>query len=237
MEPDGHIRELARKTAKSIVDYGSVPMATLKETILLHEKVEELAKKEIEFPEPQEIPEVDLTPVIEKLEEVLEETKKKDYLEYDLQIDEETRKKLKGDKGDRGEKGDRGDKGEKGDNGERGTDGRNGDEITVEQIADKINSKKEIINASSIKGLLKTIGSIAESRTSIISTGSPVPTPSSKVFTYNPDGTLLRYTNGRGTKTFSYDSSGLLTSSSGTGVYNNWTFTYSNGVLTNVNLI
>lgn len=100
MLPDGLHRELAKKTAKSIVDHGSIPMATLKESILLKDKVDELLAKEIEFPEPQEIPEVDLSPLEEKLDELLVETKKKDYLEYDLQIDEETRKRLKGDKGD-----------------------------------------------------------------------------------------------------------------------------------------
>lgn len=100
MLPDDLHRELAKKTAKSIVDHGSIPMATLKESILLKDKVDELLAKEIEFPEPQEIPEVDLSPLEEKLDELLVETKKKDYLEYDLQIDEETRKRLKGDKGD-----------------------------------------------------------------------------------------------------------------------------------------
>lgn len=101
-QPDS-LRELARKTAKSIVDHGSVPMATLKESIMLKDKVDELLAKEIEFPEVEpfpEIPEVDLTPIESKLDEILVETKKKDYLEYDLQIDEETRAKLKGDKGD-----------------------------------------------------------------------------------------------------------------------------------------
>lgn len=103
MTPDSLIRELAKKTAKSIVDHGSIPMATLKESIILQEKVDELLAKEIDFPEVEpypEIPEVDLSPLEEKLDELLVETKKKDLLEYDLQIDEKTRKKLKGDKGD-----------------------------------------------------------------------------------------------------------------------------------------
>lgn len=103
MTPDDSIRELAKKTAKSIVDHGSIPMATLKESIKLQNKVDELLAKEIEFPEVTpfpEIPETDLTPVIDKLEELITESKKKDLLEYDLQIDEKTRKKLKGDKGD-----------------------------------------------------------------------------------------------------------------------------------------
>ena len=82
MQPDDSIRELAKKTAKSIVDHGSIPMATLKESIILQEKVDELLAKEIEFPEQEpfpEIPEVDLTPVIDKLDEILTESKKKTY--------------------------------------------------------------------------------------------------------------------------------------------------------------
>lgn len=102
--PEDLIRvELAKKTAKSIVDHGSIPMATLKESIKLQDKVDELLSKEIEFPEVEpfpEIPEVDFTHLEEKINEILEETKKKDLLEYDLQIDEKTRKKLKGEKGD-----------------------------------------------------------------------------------------------------------------------------------------
>jgi len=46
MQPDDSIREIAKKTAKSIVDHGSVPMATLKESIILQEKVDELLAKE-----------------------------------------------------------------------------------------------------------------------------------------------------------------------------------------------
>ena len=46
MLPDDSIRELARKTAKSIVDHGSIPMATLKESIKLQDKVDELLAKD-----------------------------------------------------------------------------------------------------------------------------------------------------------------------------------------------
>lgn len=58
MLPDGLHRELAKKTAKSIVDHGSIPMATLKESILLKDKVDELLAKEIEFPEQEPFPEI-----------------------------------------------------------------------------------------------------------------------------------------------------------------------------------
>lgn len=59
MTPEDSIRvALARKTAKSIVDHGSIPMATLKESIILQEKVDELLSKEIEFPEVEPYPEI-----------------------------------------------------------------------------------------------------------------------------------------------------------------------------------
>ena len=49
---------IAVKTAKAIVDSGSVQMATLKESISLHEKVDELLAKEIKFPEVEPFPEI-----------------------------------------------------------------------------------------------------------------------------------------------------------------------------------
>lgn len=58
MLPDDLHRELARKTAKSIVDHGSIPMATLKESIKLQDKVDELLAKEVEFPEQEPFPEI-----------------------------------------------------------------------------------------------------------------------------------------------------------------------------------
>lgn len=57
MQPDDQ-RELARKTAQSIVDHGGIPLATIKETILLKDKVDELLSKEIEFPEQEPYPEM-----------------------------------------------------------------------------------------------------------------------------------------------------------------------------------
>lgn len=57
MQPDD-LRELARKTAQSIVDHGGIPLATIKETILLKDKVDSLLSKEIEFPEPEPFPEI-----------------------------------------------------------------------------------------------------------------------------------------------------------------------------------
>lgn len=154
MTPDSLIVDLAKKTAKSIVDHGSIPMATLKESIKLHDKVDELLKKEVVFPEPQpfpEIKEVDLSPISEKLDELMVETKKKDLLEYDLQIDEKTRKKLKGDKGEKGDKGDKGldgkdgEKGEKGDKGDKGEKGEDAvlDTFFIKKLEDVERIAKE----------------------------------------------------------------------------------------------
>lgn len=167
MTPDSPIVALARKTAKSIVDHGSIPMATLKESIKLHDKVDELLAKEIEFPEPQpfpEIPEVDLSPISEKLDELMVETKKKDLLEYDLQIDEKTRKRLKGDKGDRGFPGLDGKDGKDGVDGKNGKDGKDGSPDTAEQVRDKLEELKEDerLDISAVRGVDKKIEKIAK---------------------------------------------------------------------------
>lgn len=156
MIPEDSIRiALAKKTAKSIVDHGSIPMATLKESIILQEKVDELLAKEIEFPEQEpfpEIPEVDLTPVVEKLDELLAESKKKDLLEYELQIDEKTRKRLKGIDGKDGRDGVDGVNGK---DGRDGIDGKDGSPDTPDQIVSKLESLEGEyrLDASSIKGL------------------------------------------------------------------------------------
>ena len=90
--------DLIRKRARKIVDAGDVPKATLQESITLNAKVDAL----------------------------IEEVKKKDLLEYDLQIDEDARLHLKGDKGDTGEKGEKGDTGDVGPEGKQGETGKQG---------------------------------------------------------------------------------------------------------------
>lgn len=90
--------DLIRKRAKKIVDAGDVPKAHLQESITLNEKVDAL----------------------------IEEVKKKDLLEYDIQIDEDARLHLKGDKGDTGEKGEKGNDGRDGKDGKNGKDGIDG---------------------------------------------------------------------------------------------------------------
>lgn len=167
MQPDNSIRELAKKTAKSIVDHGSIPMATLKESIILQEKVDELLAKEIEFPEQEpfpEIPEVDLTPVIDKLDEILTESKKKDLLEYDLQINEDTRNKLKGDRGDTGPSGKDGIDGLDGKDGVDGLNGKDGSPDTPEEIVTKLESLKDEsrLDVKAIKGIDKVLQSFRE---------------------------------------------------------------------------
>lgn len=164
-EPES-LRELAKKTAKSIVDHGSIPMATLKESIILQEKVDELLAKEIQFPEVEpfpEIPEVDLSNLEEKLDELLEETKKKDLLEYDLQIDEKTRKNLKGDKGEPGKDGI---DGIDGIDGVPGLPGKDGNEITSQEVRDKLESLegKEQLDVDYIKGVEELVEDIVEKR-------------------------------------------------------------------------
>lgn len=87
--------DLIRKRARKIVDAGDVPKATLQESITLNEKIDAL----------------------------IDEVKKKDLLEYDIQIDEDARLHLKGDKGGTG---DPGIDGVDGKDGVNGIDGKNG---------------------------------------------------------------------------------------------------------------
>lgn len=167
MTPDDSIRELARKTARSIVDHGSVPMATLKESIILQEKVDTLLNKpDVVIPEYPEIPEVDLSPIEEKIDEILAETKKKDSLEYDLQIDEATRAKLKGEKGDTGKSGKNGSNGIDGKDGINGIDGKDGVEISPEEVVSKLESLKDEkrLSVKAIKGLDEIIKNVKETR-------------------------------------------------------------------------
>lgn len=96
-------QKLAKKTAESIVEHGSVPMATLKETVIMQDKLDELLSKEIEFPEVIERPEVQKIS-IEGLSVIT----------------------LKGDSGDKGETGERGENGLDGLNGKDGLAGKNG---------------------------------------------------------------------------------------------------------------
>lgn len=157
MKPEDPIVNLARKTARSIVDHGSIPMATLKESIKLQDKVDELLKKEIQFPEQQpfpEIPETDLTPIETKLDEILTETKKKDL--YDIQISPELKKELRGDKGIDGKDGINGKDGSNGNNGIDGKDGENGKDgspDTPDQVIEKIMESKKLIPENKVEGL------------------------------------------------------------------------------------
>jgi hypothetical protein len=56
----------------------------------------------------------------------------------------------------------------------------------------------------------------------------------SKSITYNLDGTVNVITTASGTKTMSYNLDGTLASITGTGIYKNKTFTYTDGKLTNI---
>lgn len=150
MQPENSIRELARKTAKSIVDHGSIPMATLKESIILQDKVNELLAKEIEFPEVEPFPEIpeypteiaiNNLPEVQKVEitnlpkekddkelrtllkEISQELKKKEDYAYDIEIDSTLKEQLRGERGEAGKD---------------GVDGKNGNEIEAIEIANKL---------------------------------------------------------------------------------------------------
>jgi hypothetical protein len=161
--------ELLRKKAQKVANAGSVTLAQLDESIILNDKIDTL----------------------------IEETKKKALLEYDLQIDEETRAKLKGDKGDTGEHGNDGVDGKDGTNGKDGIDGNNGTDgkdgvngvdgkdgingvdgkdgspDTAEEIRNKLESLEgdERLDRKAIKGLDKELANIASNITSIANMG------------------------------------------------------------------
>jgi len=173
MLPEDSIRELAKKTAKSIVDHGSIPMATLKESIILKEKVDELLAKEIEFPEPEPFPrfpdyptEITVTniPEVQKVEiinhkkdkddkeqlqllkQIADEIKKKEQYTYDIEIDAILKEQLKGDKG------------------EDGKDGVDGNKIEPQEIVTKLESLDgdERLDVSAIRGTEALIEDIAK---------------------------------------------------------------------------
>jgi len=60
----------------------------------------------------------------------------------------------------------------------------------------------------------------------------------SKTFSYDANGKLLSITDGLGTRTFQYNSSGYLEKIEGTGYYKTKVFSYdSNGNLTNITIL
>ncbi len=171
--PDDGIRELAKKTAKSIVDHGSIPMATLKESIILKDKVDELLAKEIEFPEVEPFPEfpdypteisVTNLPEVQKVEiinhkkdkddkeqlqllkQIADELKKKEEYAYDIEIDSTLKEQLKGDKG------------------EDGKDGVDGNKIEPKEIVEKLESLDgdERLDVSAVRGTEALIEDIAK---------------------------------------------------------------------------
>lgn len=161
MIPDDSIRELAKKTAKSIVDHGSIPMATLKESIILQEKVDELLNKEIEFPEVEPYPEMPTEMKVSNFPEV-----------QTIKIQGLSTITLKGDKGDKGDIGERGPTGKNGNNGitpiknidyfdgnngqdgKDGKDGKDGSPDSAEEIKIKLESLKDNnrLDIKAIKG-------------------------------------------------------------------------------------
>jgi hypothetical protein len=147
-------KELTLKAAKSIAEHGSIPLATLKENIIIKDKLDELLSKEIEFPEVEPYPEmpgyptemqITNLPEVQKVEIInlpedkddsetnnllktlIEEVKKKDEYEYNIKIDPTLKAELKGEKG------------EDGIDGEDGKDGKDGAKIEGKDIIVKIN--------------------------------------------------------------------------------------------------
>ena len=209
--------DLIRKRARKIVDAGDVPKATLQESITLNEKVDAL----------------------------IEEVKKKELLEYDLQIDEDARLHLKGDKGDTGEKGEKGDTGDvgpegkqgetgkQGPKGEKGKDGEDGvDGIDGKDGKDGKNAVLRDIKISDVKELPETIATL-QNRTQLLNqmvssraNSTSNITETSKTLTFNLDGSLNSCTDSVGSETIVY-TVGIPSSVVGTGVYVNKTLTYT----------
>ena len=209
--------DLIRKRARKIVDAGDVPKATLQESITLNEKVDAL----------------------------IEEVKKKELLEYDLQIDEDARLHLKGDKGDTGEKGEKGDTGDvgpegkqgetgkQGPKGEKGKDGKDGvDGIDGKDGKDGKNAVLRDIKISDVKELPETIATL-QNRTQLLNqmvssraNSTSNITETSKTLTFNLDGSLNSCTDSVGSETIVY-TVGIPSSVVGTGVYVNKTLTYT----------
>jgi hypothetical protein len=127
-------------------------------------------------------------------------------------------------------------------NGIDGLPGTNGSPDTAEDIRNKLESLEgnERIDKSAIKGLDDELsrvstrfnagGGLARGVADRLYT--PI-TGFSKVLTYNTDGTLNSVSDSSGTKTMIW-SNGILTGYTGTQLYRNKTFTYTNGALTAV---
>lgn len=156
------------KAEKVLKNQGSIPLAILDDTTELNEKIDEV-KESLKKPEVQKVK-------IEMDEEEKDETVAAFF------------NMLKGKKGDKGDKGDKGEQGEQGMagkdgkdglngrdgtdgkngmdgrdgiDGRDGTDGKNGSPDTPDQIADKLNTLKEVIDQSVIKGLTKKIADLS----------------------------------------------------------------------------
>lgn len=241
---------LKRKAQKLVNNGGNEFLTQLEATLELGDKLDSVVEaiQSIPVPEPMEMPEhptemeISNLPEVQKVEiinlpeekddtetqnllkELIAEVKKKEEYAYDIEIDSALKEQLRGKDGLDGKDGI---------NGKDGKDGKDGTEITVEQIADKINSKENIINLTSIKGLEKIIQN-NKSGTRTVYTNQQ---PSNRSFTYNSDGTLQSMISTYGTKTFTYNAAGQVTSMIGTGIYTSKSFGYSDGKISNVNLM
>ena len=99
--------------------------------------------------------------------------------------------------GERGEQGEKGEQSERGEKGETGADGKDGSPDTNEQIADKLNTKEEIIEQSVIKGLKKDLDRLKAATTNMagrIMGGGGGRQPRVEDFEFDGDGTTTAFT-------------------------------------------
>jgi hypothetical protein len=94
---------LQRIAEKLLIHKKDVELVKLDNQIEMIDSLKAIEKNTAEKPEKPE--KIDFTEVIAKLDTLTEEVKKKEQSEYDLQIDPETREKLRGEKGEKGEAG------------------------------------------------------------------------------------------------------------------------------------
>lgn len=233
------IKGVLEEVVQAIKDIPQVEIPEAKEPL------EEVSVKN--FPEIQKVElinppsEKDDSKQIELLEEILEETKKKEEYDYDIEITPELKEELRGERGERGEQGERGERGEQG---IPGTPGKDADPTDFEAI--KIDYK-QIVNRPDIDVILQKharsskttslseLDDVDLSQLSLVD-GKYVLSPGSQtaewdhpygdaLYTYNVDGSVNTKIVGTTVLTFSYNLDGSVnTVTDGT---NTKTFSYT----------
>ena len=138
------IKEALEDVVKAVKNIPKVEIPEAKEPL------EEVSVKN--FPDVQRVEitnhpaEKDDTKQVELLEGILEEVKKKEEYDYDIEITPELKKELKG------ERGDKGDKGEQGEQGEQGIPGKDAEIVDFEAI--KIDYK-QVVNRPDVEAIVR----------------------------------------------------------------------------------